>query len=112
MSDDTDVFRVPSASWLFVETELVAHWIGERRERAHAGADFLARRRDASTGGLDLLQRRSDVVDHDVGPRALVRSAVALLDPRSTNAAGIIEGEVAIAARPDLPSKDAAVELG
>src|SRR5262249_47366399 len=95
---------------LLVEAKLVSDRIGEGGERAHIGTDIRARREDSASSFLDLPERLRDAVNHDVDARALIRCAVGLLDPRSADASRIVKGQVAVAAGPHLPPKDARVE--
>src|SRR5262245_33792804 len=112
---DASAARKPmtiSALRFFVQTELVPDWIREGGERAHARADLLAWCEHATARALHLLQRVRDGVHHDVDAGALVGRAIAFLHPGSAHGAGVVKGQLAVAARPDLPTEDAAVEIG
>src|SRR5262245_3671014 len=99
------------AAWLFIETEFVAHRIGKHCERTHARTDFGAWSDDPAASGLNPGQRLANGVDHDVDAGLLIRCAVALLHPGPAHAGRVIKRQLAIASRPHLPAKDAAIEL-
>src|ERR1700752_1805107 len=100
-----------SAAWLFVEAEFVAHRIHEHGERPHARTDLGTWRERPAAGSLNLRKRLGNGVAHDVDARLLVRRAVALLYPRPAHAAGVIECQLPVTARPHLPAEYPAVEL-
>src|SRR5690242_3589615 len=101
----------PSLDGLFVQPELISHRIRERRERTHSGPDRRPRSQHPSPRRLDLLQGIRDPVDHDVDARALVGRPIRLLHPGATDAARVVEGEVAVSPGPRLPPENARVKL-
>src|SRR5213078_4669819 len=108
--------RAPSASRrsaarFLIQSKLVPDRIREHGKCPHTCADIRARRQDAATRRLNFLEGVGNHVDHDVGPGAFLRGAIALLDPGATHPTSIIEGQLTISTFPDLPAEDCAVEV-
>src|SRR5204863_1940105 len=96
---------------LLVKSELVTDRIGKDSEGAHLPPNLFARRGHLPATLLNLLQRLRDAVHHDVSPSALIGCSIAFFDPGATHTAGVIEGQVSVAALPHFPTENLRVEL-
>src|SRR5205823_14639398 len=96
---------------LLIEADHVARRVAKpRRDLGRIRADRLD---DLSSLRDDAIERGGDAVDHDVEEHADLGRRLATRHPGSAHlAGGVVECEVTVATRPDLPAEDLRVEVG